>query len=278
MSIRFQVIQDEHQLDPSKVDGARALCLHDCLERRLLISPDTGEELFLSVDGSSLTDGNNSYEIKHNCPLLYPGGIREILLDASYPEPLTPLQQYVLLGKIKQSGEINAPFDSIPARKHQYRLHRFCEQLNGLVLDIGSDRPSHSMLFLPHNCEYLGLDPFAANGEFRIIGLGEILPLQAASVDSVLFNTSLDHILDYHTAIDEAFRVLKPGGTLVIATYAWLERATLLTDSVHFHHFRESEIFGALQTFFAVKKVCRYEDPKHDSHRYGLYVMATKVF
>ena len=278
MSIPLEVIQDEHQFDPAKVDGARALFLHDCLERGYLISPDTGKELFLSADSSSLTDGNNSYEIDHHCPLLYPCGISDILRNACCNAPLTPLQQYALLSKIKQSGEINAPFDSIPARKHQYRLHRFCEQLDGLILDIGSDKPSHSAQLLPPNCEYLGLDPYAANGEFRIIGLGEILPFKAASVDSVLFNTSLDHILDYHTAINEAYRVLKPCGTLVIATYAWLESATLLTDSVHFHHFREFEIFGALQRLFVVKEVRRYEDPKHASHRYGLYVMAAKVF
>jgi ubiquinone/menaquinone biosynthesis C-methylase UbiE len=86
----------------------------------------------------------------------------------------------------------------------------------------------------------------------------------------------LDHILDYHTAIDEAYRVLKPGGQVVIATYAWLERASLLTDSVHFHHFREFEVFGALERHFKIVDVIRYEDPKHATHRYGLYVMAER--
>ena len=36
-------------------------------------------------------------------------------------------------------------------------------------------------------CEYLGLDPYAGHGEFRIIGLGEILPIRDQSVDVVVF-------------------------------------------------------------------------------------------
>ena len=278
MNIRHQLVKDESQFVPFEVGGVSLLSLSDCLERRLLISPDSGKELMESGGGEGLTDGAIGYAIKHGCPVLYPKVISDMLQDVVFPirPPASPLQQYVLLSQLKQSGEINAPLDSGPARKHQFRFKEFCKNLKGLVLDIGSDRPRHSMQFLSANCEYLGLDPYAGHGEFRIIGLGEILPINDSSVDAVLFNTSLDHILDYHTAIDEAHRVLRPGGRLVIATYAWLERATLLTDSVHFHHFREFEIFGTLEKHFEIEDVRRYEDPKHETHRYGLYVMAKR--
>jgi len=95
-------------------------------------------------------------------------------------------------------------------------------------------------------------------------------------VDAVLFNTSLDHILDYNTAIEEAHRILKPDGSVVIATYVWVERATLLTDNVHFHHFREFIILEALESYFEIEDIRRYEDPKHATHRYALYVRAKR--
>ena len=274
----MQLIEEESQFLPSETSKISSLSLAECLKRRLLISPDTKKELVASSDGDCLEDGINNYSIKHGCPVLYPKEIANSWLDggvglSSYT---SPLQQYVLLSQIKQSGEINAPLDSAPARKHQFRFKDFCKGLSGLVLDIGSDKPSHSMQFLPSGCEYLGLDPYAGDGEFRLIGLGEILPINNSAVDAVLFNTSLDHILDYHTAIEEACRVLRPGGRAVIATYAWIEGATLLTDSVHFHHFREYEIFGALEKYFEIEVACRYEDPKHATHRYGLYVMAKR--
>jgi SAM-dependent methyltransferase len=278
MKTSHQLIKDENQFRPSDTTARSSLSLAECLERKLLISPDTKKRLTASREGDSLEDEAVSYVIKHGCPVLYPKEVadawREGVLLLSHPA--TPLQQYVLLSQIKQTGEINAPLDSAPARKHQFRFKDFCKGLTGLVLDVGSDKPSHSMQFLPSDCEYLGLDPYAGHGEFRLIGLGEVLPISDSSVDAVLFNTSLDHILDYHTAIEEAYRVLKPSGRTVIATYAWIEGATLLTDSVHFHHFREFEIFGALERHFEIENVCRYEDPKHATHRYGLYVMAKR--
>ena len=178
----------------------------------------------------------------------------------------------MMLSQIKQSGEINAPFDSKPVRKHQHRFQDFCKELSGLVIDVGCDKLSKSMQLLPPTCEYLGLDPYSGQGEFRVIGLGEILPIKDNSVDAVLFNTSMDHILDYHTAIQEAHRILKPDGRIVIANYAWLERATLLSDSVHFHHFREYELLGAVKEFFDIEEICRYEDPKNDVHRFELFI------
>ena len=132
------------------------------------------------------------------------------------------------------------------------------------------------MKFLPKRCKYIGLDPYAGQREFRLIGLGECLPINTGTIDAVTFNTSLDHILDYHTAIDEAHRVLKQRGTLIIASYAWVNQATLLTDEVHFHHFRENQIRAALHGLFEITKVKRYEDPKNAEHRYGLYISATK--
>ena len=277
MNIRYELVKDENQFLPSEVSGVIALTLAECLKRRLLIGPESRKELLESKNGG-LTDEEIVYAVKNDCPILYPKEILEISQYGILPlaTPTSSLQQYVLLSQIKQSGEINVPLNSEPARKHQFRFKEFCKDLKGLILDIGSDRPSYSMQFLPANCEYLGLDPYAGHGEFRIIGLGEMLPINDSSMDAVLFNTSLDHILDYHTAVDEAHRVLKPGGRVEIATYAWLERATLLTDSVHFHHFREFEVFGTLERHFEIVDVMRYEDPKHATHRYGLYVMAKR--
>ena len=255
-----------------------SLSLSQCLERRLLISPDTKNEL-VSIDGeNALTDGIREYTTVTGCPLLYPSEITEAWQNGALPLDYysSALNQYVLLSQIKQSGEINAPLDSVPARKHQHGFKEFCKGLTGLVLYVGSDRPSHSTQLLPPKCEYLGLDPYAGQGEFRIIALGEILPIRDGSVDAVLFNTSLDHILDYNTAIEEAHRILKPYGSVVIATYVWVERATLLTDNVHFHHFREFEILGALESYFEIEDIRRYEDPKHATHRYGLYVRAKR--
>jgi ubiquinone/menaquinone biosynthesis C-methylase UbiE len=109
---------------------------------------------------------------------------------------------------------------------------------------------------------------------FRVIGFGESLPFGDASFDCVMFNTSLDHILDWRRAIDEARRVLVSGGLLYICTLIWTDRADLVTDAVHFHHFRDYEIFGALKDWEPVDE--RRYDYKGASHRHGLYFSVRK--
>ena len=276
---KIKLIKNENQFALTMCDGVfpSLLTLESCMDRDLLISPDSRKMLKM-IDQNTLGDGEYEYSIKDGSPILYSREITNYWEDGSLPfsNSYKSLAQYALLSQIKQTGEINAPLNSIPAQKHQWRFRDFCRSLSGVVLDVGSDQPSQSIRLLPSNCEYLGLDPYAGHGEFRIIGMGEVLPIRDTSIDAILFNTSLDHILDYHTAIDEACRVLKPGGCVVIATYVWIERASLLTDAIHFHHFREHQILGLFSERFDVSKICRYEDPKNDTHRYGLYVMAIK--
>ena len=272
---KFKLIESEQLFTSNKSLPFRP-SLRELLDQAFLVCPETHDSL--KFEGNKLVSGNYQYEFKDLSPVLYPKVVSNSwvngVLPLSYQD--NALTQYVLLSQIKQTGEINAPLDSIPYRKHQWRYQDFCKELEGVILDIGSDKPSHSSQLLPKNVSYIGLDPYAGSGEFRLIALGEMLPIAKGSIDAVTFNTSLDHILDYSTAIDEVIRVLKPNGTIVIATYAWLDKATLLKDSVHFHHFREYQILGALNEKFNLHDIKRYVDPKHAKHRYGLYVMAKK--
>ncbi len=245
----------------------------------ILISPDSGKQLSMVDNERILSDGIVSYPIYNGLPYLYPHAIlQEFIkkrLELRYYTD--PIKQYYLLSQLKQSGEINAPFDSIYSQRHFFRMHNFLKSCTGTVLDVGCDNVKVSAALFSNECKYIGLDPFSNDvSNFRVIGTGECLPFLSESLDNVVFNTSLDHILDYHSAIDEAHRVLKPGGSLYIATLLWKTKATLLSDSVHFHHFREYEIVGALQEKMSIIETRKYRY-KEDSHRFGFYVLACKM-
>jgi SAM-dependent methyltransferase len=257
------------------------LTIPELIDRNILKSPDSSNCLTLALHNGllALHDEINFYPLHNGCPLLYPKLItdywtNDLTLKLQYYE--NPILQYNLLSQIKHSGEINSAQDSVPAMKHRFRFKEFCNDLDGIVLDVGCNNSSQSSQLFSEKIEYVGLDPFVGSSEFCLIGLGEVLPISDQCVDVVSFNTSLDHILDYHTAIIEAHRVLKNNGTIVVATYAWLDKATLLSNSVHFHHFREYQLMGALNEFFRIDKIKRYEDPKNSTHRYGLYISAVK--
>lgn len=275
----MKLISDESQFVGPLGSLPPLLSLEECCDLQLLCSPSTQQTLFFDKSSGLLVTVDNleSFPITDGSPLLYPHAIASNFVDGSLPlrNYRDPLLQYLILSQLKQSHDANAPINSSALKKIHFRLQSYVADLEGITLDIGCDAPSLSCQLFPSSCQYLGLDPFLGKGEFRILALGEILPFADSSVDNIVFNTSLDHILDYCTAIDEAYRVLKPGGCLVLNSYVWLRNATLLTDHVHFHHFREYQLFGALSSFELIDTT-RYECPKHDTHRYTLMCKAIK--
>jgi SAM-dependent methyltransferase len=246
----------------------------------LFASPDTRRPLKFVAD-DKLSDGDNAYELKGGLPLLIPLRLYPYFTDrlsVQFKDSRSQFLQYFLLATIKQSGDVNAPASSIPFHRHLARAHEFLRSCTGTTLDVGCDDPALGAALLPSKSYYIGLDPFCARTQpFRVIGLGEFLPFQDQTVDNVLFNTSLDHIMDWHLAVDEAIRILKPGGKLYIMSYVWTERADLLNDTVHFHHFRDYEILGKLEEAgMRVEEEKRYACPKGDTHRHELFVRAVR--
>jgi SAM-dependent methyltransferase len=255
----------------------RLMGLEDCLP--LLASPDT--RCPLARDGDAFTDGENRYELRDGLPVLIPARLQPYFtykLDVPLAHYGDSFLQYFLLSTIKQSGEINAPPTEDYAHRHFHRAVAFLENATGLTLDVGCDDPVLGTLLLPEGSHYVGLDPFCSRSEpFRVVGVGEFLPFGDGTFDNVLFNTSLDHIMDWHQAIDEAVRVLKPGGSVYILVYVWTDRATLLTDSVHFHHYRDYEILGKLaESGLTVVDEQRWISLKRETHRHQLFVRASK--
>jgi SAM-dependent methyltransferase len=275
-----KLIHNEQTLsldDLNATEQSEAISLNSCLASGIFQSPDSKSPLHFD---SGLSDGEFTYPIISGCPVLLPKEILSQWNNFQIPLNYTQsgLTQYALLNQMKANGgAINSDHNSLPSKKHYYRMHSFCKNLKGSILDIGCDSPAKSKLLFPKTCSYLGLDPSVSNtSEFKIIGMGEVLPFQDESFDNIIFNTSLDHILDYRLAIEESHRVLRTNGTIVISSYAWLYNTSLLQDTVHFHHFSAEDLTRSLSISFNTTTLLSYECPKHDKHRYGLYIKAVK--
>lgn len=55
-----------------------------------------------------------------------------------------------------------------------------------------------------------------SRGAVPIRADGEALPFEDESTSAVVYNGALHHVVDYRKAVQEAFRVLRPGGRLVV--------------------------------------------------------------
>jgi SAM-dependent methyltransferase len=102
-----------------------------------------------------------------------------------------------------------------------------------VVVDIGCGSGTSGALFSYLGAHYIGVDHSrhaaaralqnlrAAGGDgFTAQGNAEALPIRDDSVDVVYSNGVLHHTPNFLTAMDEAFRILKPGGKAIIALYA----------------------------------------------------------
>ncbi len=247
----------------------------------LLASPDTGAPLTRVGNTLASAAGDETFPLRDNVPLLFPSRLlpfaREGLVDVPFDRYDDALLQYALINSIKQKhGNHNSEHSSIWYERHLDRSRRLLAEAQGIVLDVGCDVPATSASVFPPGIRYLGLDPlFSDTVNYRLIGFAERLPVRSGCIDAVALLTSLDHILDHHAALDEAWRVLRPGGRLYLASLVWSERAELYRDHVHFHHFREFELFGALSRF-RLDTVQRYPW-KDDSHRSALYLALTRT-
>lgn len=94
-------------------------------------------------------------------------------------------------------------------------LDRFIERhaTPARTLDIGAQNGPYGALF--PNRVALDITPGAG---VRVLGDAQQLGIRDASFDVVLCTEVLEHLPEPQRAIDEMFRVLRPGGTLLLTT------------------------------------------------------------
>jgi ubiquinone/menaquinone biosynthesis C-methylase UbiE len=137
------------------------------------------------------------------------------------------------------------PLSSGPdrARRQARMLCRVLKTVAGaaVIVDIGCGDGLATSLAADLNPghQFVGIDWSAdALRQARARGLalvragveGADLPLASASADAVIMSEVIEHLVDPDSALDEAFRILKPGGSLLLSTpnlAAWYNRGLL---------------------------------------------------
>ncbi len=133
-----------------------------------------------------------------------------------------------------------------PASSGPDRAHRMAGMLSAalrgvtapaIILDVGCGDGAAAGLAAQRNPGHhmIGLDWSAGSlAQAQRLGLTVIragvdagLPLAAQTADVVIMSELIEHLVDTDSALDEAFRVLKPGGSLLLSTpnlAAWYNR------------------------------------------------------
>jgi SAM-dependent methyltransferase len=114
------------------------------------------------------------------------------------------------------------------ARKELHReMAHFAPNLNGRLLDVGCGSKPYRELF-PYASDYIGLEydtpvnRVAKRADYFYNG--NTFPFDALSYDGVICNQVLEHVFNPDQFLQEIFRVLKPGGKLLMTVpFVWDE-------------------------------------------------------
>lgn len=249
-----------------------------------LAAPRSCRELELVGTELRVPETGVTFPIVNNIPLLFPIEFQEYFLrgklDKNVLRESPSLGQYLTISAVKwESGyPQNSDYTKPWFLRHLELMGQLLQGVRGLVLDIGCDDIENSQKIFPETVRYVGLDPdIRKKASFRVGGLAEFLPFVDSTFDAVCFNTSLDHVFDWHEAVEEALRVLKKSGSFYLSSLVWSNRAQLYNDLVHFHHFREFELLGKLEQSKLQVVDCFRSPWKDEPHRQVLFVHAKKV-
>jgi len=89
---------------------------------------------------------------------------------------------------------------------------------SGKVLDIGCGNKPYEAMFKGLITEYVGCDIVQSSlGKVDVICEATKIPLQDASFDTVFSTQVIEHVADHQAMINEAYRLLKPGGHLIVS-------------------------------------------------------------
>jgi len=139
---------------------------------------------------------------------------------------------------------------AVPASSGPDRAYRQAEMLADLlaalpaparILDVGCGDGFATSVAARRNDvhHFVGLDwsaPSLAQAAARGVtvvraGLDAPLPVRSGSVDVVIMSEVIEHLVDTDSAVEEAHRVLRPGGSLLLSTpnlAAWYNRGLLV--------------------------------------------------
>ena len=199
----------------------------------------------------------DSYPIVYGQPDLRLRRPKTVDIQIEIGAPLLPEKGFDF-SILKPSPTPEVDFSSIHVPKHftssLLSYFKKAKTRDSVVLDLGCGDAVHQQVCEHAGYKYVGFDYGATQAP--MLADGHALPFKTNSFDFLISINVLEHIQNPFVMMNEAFRVLKPGGTFV-GTVAFLEPF----HQNSFYHHTHLGTYNTLKTAgFNVEKVSPNED------------------
>ena len=98
-------------------------------------------------------------------------------------------------------------------------LTQLSEHFRGTLYDLGCGEQSHREFFLCHAKNYVGVDWYGGGEALKPdieADLNQPLDIPDCAADTVVSLSVLEHLCEPQCMLNEAFRILKPGGKIIL--------------------------------------------------------------
>jgi SAM-dependent methyltransferase len=101
---------------------------------------------------------------------------------------------------------------------HEDLFKSFEQFAKGRLIDIGCGNKPYEHILSPYITEYIGCDIAQSDGDrVDVLCPANNIPVDDCSFDTVISTQTIEHVEDPQGLVNEAFRVLKPNGYLIIS-------------------------------------------------------------
>ena len=164
------------------------------------------------------------------------------------------------------------PVNNYPIDLVCYLCCKFDIHWNTNVLDLGCGRGDFSAAFYYNDCNVVGIDKnkqlpiipttkkYTNTAEFKTFDFTHGLPLfKEEQFDIVFAKSIIEHIDNYDLLLKDIYKVLKPGGKLIIMTPSWRHLyKEFYDDYTHKHPFTLDSLNRILQSYNFKVEYCKY--------------------
>lgn len=155
------------------------------------------------------------------------------------------------------------PSENVIFQRHMIAYKEASKLISGTVLEIGCGEGYGISELVQFSKKYIGVDKFDTyisedikkNNDiiFHKMEIPPLLNIEANSIDFVVTFQVIEHIQDDHYFLREIFRVLKPGGKLLLTTPNKL--MSLSRNPWHIREYTPFEMKDVLRKYFVKSEV-----------------------